>query len=159
MAAATGSASAITAGSGRFAFDFVVSRQRGGPWKAHAIELNLRKGGTTHPFLTLQFLTDGQYDPETAQFTAPDGRRKYFVASDHVEDPRYRGLTPEDLIDLALRHGLHFDQSRLTGIALHMMSALPECGRTGLTAVADSPAEAEALYRRFLDVLAEETST
>ena len=32
---------------------------------SYAIELNLRKGGTTHPFLTLQFLTDGTYDPET----------------------------------------------------------------------------------------------
>ena len=36
----------------------------GGTWSAYAIELNLRKGGTTHPFLTLQFLTDGRYDPE-----------------------------------------------------------------------------------------------
>jgi hypothetical protein len=39
-----------------------------------------------------------------------------------------------------------------------MMSALPECGRTGLTAVADSPAEAEALYQRFLSVLEAETA-
>ena len=31
-------------------------------WTSYAIELNLRKGGTTHPFLTLQFLTDGRYD-------------------------------------------------------------------------------------------------
>ena len=142
---------------GRFALDFVVARGQGEAWRVFAIELNLRKGGTTHPFLTLQFLTDGTYDPATAQFTAPGGRRKFFVASDHVEDPRYRGLTPEDLFDLALRHGLHFNQSRLTGIVFHMMSALPECGRTGLTAVADSPAEAEALYRRFLEVLDLET--
>ena len=33
-------------------------------WTPYAIELNLRKGGTTHPFLTLQFLTDGRYDPD-----------------------------------------------------------------------------------------------
>ena len=143
---------------GRFALDFVVARPRGGAWKPYAIELNLRKGGTTHPFLTLQFLTDGAYDPETAHFTAPNGQRKFFVASDHVEDERYRGLTPEDLFDVALRHGLHFDQSRLTGIAFHMMSALPECGRTGLTAVADTPEEAQALYRRFLEVLGAETA-
>jgi hypothetical protein len=142
---------------GRFALDFVVARSAGAVWRPFAIELNLRKGGTTHPFLTLQFLTDGTYDPETAHFTAPDGRQKFFVASDHVEDPRYRGLTPEDLFDIALRHGLHFAQSRLAGIVFHMMSALPECGRTGLTAVGDSPAEAEALYRRFLDVLEAET--
>src|SRR5438874_391560 len=47
---------------GRFALDFVVVRSNG-KWEPYAIEINLRKGGTTHPFLTLQFLTDGTYDP------------------------------------------------------------------------------------------------
>ncbi|HEY7574740.1 MAG TPA: hypothetical protein VIB08_06215, partial [Thermoanaerobaculia bacterium] len=42
---------------GRFALDFVAARANGGPWRTYAIEVNLRKGGTTHPFLTLQFLT------------------------------------------------------------------------------------------------------
>jgi len=144
---------------GRFALDFVVARAPGESWRTYAIEINLRKGGTTHPFLTLQFLTDGAYDPTAAHFTAPDGRRKHFVASDHVEGEAYRQLTPEDLFDLALRHGLHFDQTRLQGIVFHMMSALPECGRTGLTAVADSAAEADALYQRFLAVLAAECAT
>ena len=64
---------------------------------------------------------------------------------------------PEDLFDIALRHGLHFDQTRLSGVVFHMMSALPECGRTGLTAVADSPEEADRLYARCLEVLALET--
>src|ERR1700746_1451391 len=45
---------------GRFALDFVVVRSNG-MWEPYAIEINLRKGGTTHPFLTLQFLTDGTY--------------------------------------------------------------------------------------------------
>src|SRR5881396_460451 len=49
---------------GRFALDFVVVRSNG-KWEPYAIEINLRKGGTTHPFLTLQFLTDGTYDPNT----------------------------------------------------------------------------------------------
>src|SRR5947199_592920 len=40
---------------GRFALDFVVVRSNG-KWEPYAIEINLRKGGTTHPFLTLQFL-------------------------------------------------------------------------------------------------------
>jgi hypothetical protein len=143
---------------GRFALDFVVARSKGGPWQAYAIEINLRKGGTTHPFLTLQFLTDGTYDPDSAHFTAPGGTPKHFVASDHVEAERYRGLTPDDLFDLALRHGMHFDQTRLKGIVFHMMSALPECGRMGLTAVADSASEAEALYQRFQSLLDQETA-
>ena len=48
---------------GRFAVDFVVVRDRQDAWTPYAIELNLRKGGTTHPFLTLQFLTDGDVRP------------------------------------------------------------------------------------------------
>lgn len=142
---------------GRFAVDFVAVRS-GGCWEPYAIELNLRKGGTTHPFLTLQFLTDGRYDPETGVFTAPSGREKHFVASDHVESPLYRSLTPDDLFDIAVRRGLHFDQSRQTGVVFHMMSALGEHGRTGLTAVAESPAGADALYDRVVSVLDEECS-
>jgi hypothetical protein len=142
---------------GRFALDFVVVRSNG-KWEPYAIEINLRKGGTTHPFLTLQFLTDGTYDPETAIFTAPNGRHKFFVASDHVESPAYRTLTPDDLFDIVVRHNLHFGQTRQTGVVFHMMSALGELGRMGLTAVGNSHEEARATYDRAVAVLNEETS-
>jgi hypothetical protein len=140
---------------GRFALDFVVVRSNG-KWDPHAIEINLRKGGTTHPFLTLQFLTDGTYDPETAIFTAPNGQQKFFVASDHVESPLYRTLTPDDLFDIVVRHGLHFGQTRQTGVVFHMMSALGELGRVGMTAVGNSHEEAKATYTRALAVLDQE---
>ena len=142
---------------GRFALDFVVVRSNG-KWEPYAIEINLRKGGTTHPFLTLQFLTDGTYDPETAIFTAPNGQQKFFVASDHVESPSYRTLTPDDLFDIVVRHHLHFDQTRQTGIVFHMMSALGELGRTGLTAVGNSHEDAKAMYERAVAVLDQEVS-
>jgi hypothetical protein len=141
---------------GRFALDFVVVRSNG-KWEPYAIEINLRKGGTTHPFLTLQFLTDGTYDPETAIFTAPNGRQKFFVASDHVESPAYRTLTPDDLFDIVVRHDLHFGQTRQTGVVFHMMSALGELGRTGLTAVGNSHEDAKATYDRAVAVLEQET--
>ncbi len=146
---------------GRFALDFVVARgQRGsgGGWEVNAIELNLRKGGTTHPFLTLQFLTDGRYDPENATFTAPSGRQKFFVARDHVASPLYRVFTTDDLFDLVVRRGLHFDQTRQTGVIFHMMSALAECGSVGLTAVGESHAEADAFYRKAVAALDEEAA-
>lgn len=140
---------------GRFALDFVVVRS-GNQWTIYAIEINLRKGGTTHPFLTLQFLTDGTYDASAAVFTAPGGREKFFVASDHVENPSYRGLTPDDLFDIVVRRGLHFDASRQTGVVFHMMSALPQQGTTGLTAVGNSHEEADEIYDRAVAVLDEE---
>lgn len=140
---------------GRFALDFVVVRSNG-KWEPYAIEINLRKGGTTHPFLTLQFLTDGTYDPQTAIFTAPNGQQKFFVASDHVESPNYRSLTPDDLFDIVMRHDLHFDQTRQTGVVFHMMSALGELGRTGLTAVGNSHEDAKTTYDRAVAVLDQE---
>jgi hypothetical protein len=141
---------------GRFAVDFVVVRDAAGQWEPYAIELNLRKGGTTHPFLTLQFLTDGTYDPDTAVFTAPSGRVKHLVASDHLESDLLRGLTIDDLFDVAVRNGLHFDQARQTGAVFHMMSALTELGRVGVTAVGDSVEQAEATFRRVERVLLDE---
>jgi hypothetical protein len=143
---------------GRFALDFVVVRSNG-KWEPYAIEINLRKGGTTHPFLTLQFLTDGCYNPETAIFTAPNGRQKFFVASDHVESPAYRKLTPDDLFDIVVRHELHFGQTRQTGVVFHMMSALGELGRTGLTSVGNSHEDAKATYERAIAVLDQETGS
>jgi hypothetical protein len=142
---------------GRFALDFVVVRSKNGTWEPYAIEINLRKGGTTHPFLTLQFLTDGTYNPDTGIFTAPNGQQKFFVASDHVESPRYRTLTPDDLFDIVVRHNLHFDQTRQTGVVFHMMSALGELGRTGMTAVGNSHEDAKATYDRAVAVLDQET--
>jgi hypothetical protein len=143
---------------GRFAVDFLVVKTEEGDWKAYAIEINLRKGGTTHPFLTLQFLTGGNYNLETAVFTAPSGAHKYFVASDHVEWPELRGLTPEDLFDISVRNGLHFDQTKQTGVVFHMICALSEHGRLGLTAVEESPEKATALYDRIVSILEQESA-
>ena len=141
---------------GRFAVDFVVVRDSGGSWTPYAIELNLRRGGTTHPFLTLQFLTDGRYDPATAIFTTPRGREKHLVATDHLESPNLRGLSPADLFDIVARHGLHFDQSRQEGIVFHMISCLTEHGRLGMTAVGDTPAEADRRYHQAERILLDE---
>jgi hypothetical protein len=143
---------------GRFALDFVVVRKADGAWSPYAIEVNLRKGGTTHPFLTLQFLTDGAYDPATALFIAPSGREKHLVATDHLEDDRLRGLTLDDLFDVAVRHGLQFHQARQTGVVFHMMGGLAELGRVGLTAVGDSREQADTIYRRAERVLREEAA-
>ena len=142
---------------GRFAIDFVVVRENG-RWKPFAIELNLRKGGTTHPFLTLQFLTDGRYDPDDARFVAPSGREKHLVATDHLESDLLRSLSVDDLFDVTVRQRLHFDLARQTGTVFHMMSPITELGRVGVTAVGDSAEEADAIFRRAEEVLVEEAA-
>ncbi|EWT02638.1 hypothetical protein N865_04195 [Intrasporangium oryzae NRRL B-24470] len=132
---------------GRFALDFVVVRH-GDTWEAHAIEVNLRKGGTTHPFLTLQFLTDGAYEPASAHFLTPSGEERHLVATDHLQDEALKGLRVADLFDLVARAGLQFDPARQVGIVFHMISSITECGRVGMTAIGATPDSAQDVFDR-----------
>jgi hypothetical protein len=132
---------------GRFALDFVVVRH-GDEWEAHAIEVNLRRGGTTHPFLTLQFLTDGRYEAAQARFVTPSGAARHLVATDHLEDESLRGLRVADLFDVVARAGLHFDHARQEGVVFHMISSITECGRVGMTAISDRPDSAQDVFDR-----------
>ena len=78
------------------------------------------------------------------------------MATDHLESELLRGLTIDDLFDIIVRQRLHFDQARQTGVVFHMISALSENGRIGLTAVGDTPEQADATYRRAERILVEE---
>ncbi|WP_395665801.1 peptide ligase PGM1-related protein [Methylocella sp.] len=137
---------------GRFAVDFVCLREDGA-WRAHAIEINLRKGGTTHPFLMLEYLTGGALDAESGLFRTPLGHPRYYVASDNLESERYRGLTPQDLVDLVVLEGLHFDGAIHEGVVFHLIGALSEYGKLGVVCVGASPERAEALHARVRAVL------
>jgi len=141
---------------GRFAVDFVVVQNENDDWEPFAIEVNLRKGGTTAPFLTLQYLTDGEYDAEAGVFRTARGDEKCYVSSDHIESPAYRVFTTVDLFEIASRHRLHFDHTSQTGVVLHMMSGVGGFGMFGVTCIGDTIDEADTLYRRFNTVLDEE---
>jgi hypothetical protein len=144
---------------GRFAVDFVTVRaDDADDWTAYAIELNLRKGGTTHPFLTLQFLVGGEYDGAAGLYRAASGAPKFLVATDHLEDDRLRALTPRDVFDVVVRKRLHFDHSRKTGVVFHMLSCVTECGRLGMTAIGDSPEQAWQTYQDATEALLEEAT-
>jgi len=130
---------------GRFSVDFVATRTGTRPWSVHAVEVNLRTGGTTHPAVTMLALTDGIYDEATGEFIA-DGAAKYYLATDHLEHPAFRILTPDDVLDVLVERGLSWNPARRVGVAFHMMSAIAIAGRLGLTAIGDSMDEARGLY-------------
>lgn len=140
---------------GRFGIDFVSIRS-GSAWKHHAIEINLRKGGTTHPFIMLQFLTDGTYDARSGLYLMPDGRNRYYYATDNLEAPHYRGLTPEDLIDFSVRNGLHFQGATQCGVVFHLIGALSEFGKLGAICIAESASRAEQTYANLVRLLDQE---
>ena len=140
----------------RFAIDFLTTRQAGGPWQVHAIEINLRMGGTTAPFLALQFLTGGHLAQDSGQFHCPRGRRKFYRATDSLTSPIWRGLLPDDLLDILFEHDLTFQPSTETGAIFHMIGALSQFGKVGVTCIGDSRDEAEDIYRRVVEVIDQE---
>jgi PGM1 C-terminal domain len=137
---------------GRFGIDF-LSVWDGHSWRHRAIEINLRKGGTTHPFMMLQFLTDGRYNPASGEFRTRSGVPRCYYASDNLEAPVYRGLTPADLLDIAVVNGLHFNGATQQGVVFHLIGALSEFGKLGIVCVAPTSDEADQLYRETVAVL------
>jgi hypothetical protein len=143
----------------RFGIDFLVHRDLPSqPWQVTALEINLRMGGTTHPYLALQFLTGGSLDPASGLFLSPSGHAKYYKATDNLFSPQYRGLLPEDLVDILTVNKLHYSHGTESGVLFHLIGALSEFGKLGLTAIANSPAQVDELYAHTLEVLDRETT-
>ena len=130
---------------GRLGVDFVAVRRRR-QWDVLAIEVNLRRGGTTHPFTVLRSLVPGRYDVESGAWVATaDGTARFYSATDNILDPAWRALDPAAAIDAVCSAGLTFDPASGTGVVLHMLSDLAVHGRCGLTAIGVTPGDAERL--------------
>ncbi|MFT6158796.1 MAG: hypothetical protein ACJATT_001540 [Myxococcota bacterium] len=142
---------------GRFAVDYVSVPDGHGGFEHYAIEVNLRKGGTTHPFLTLKFLTAGGLDLDTGLFITPNGQPKYYFATDTIQEDRYKGLRPDDLVDISVYHRLHFHGPTQRGVVFHLIGALSQFGKVGIVAIGDNPQQAKFLYKQTLQVLDEAT--
>jgi len=141
----------------RFSIDFLAYPSGPGGRRLQALEINLRMGATTHPFLALRFLTGGELEPRTGLFLSPDGLAKYYRATDNLQSESYRGLLPEDLIDILTFNRLHYDHGSETGVLFHLMGALSEFGKVGLTAIGNTPRQADELYARTVSILDRET--
>jgi hypothetical protein len=137
---------------GRFSVDFMSVREPEG-WKHYAIEINLRKGGTTHPYLMLQFLTDGEYDAENGCYKMPNAQTRCYYATDNLKSERYHGLTPHDLIEIAICNDLHYDSASQEGVMFHLIGALSQFGKLGVVCIGKDQAAVDRIYNQTVRVL------
>jgi hypothetical protein len=129
---------------GSFGIDFIVATE--GAWQGtYMAEINLRMGGTSHPFYMARFATRGHYDEDSGHLLVDDEPR-FYVASDNFKDEAFIGVKPARLIDEIAARGLAFDRASATGATLHLLGALPTHGKFGCVAIAKSSEEAEVLY-------------
>jgi len=131
---------------GRISVDFAAARDAEGAWRGYALEVNLRKGGTTHPYAALRNYVRGAYDGNTGQWRTEDGEPRAYRATDNLVSESWVGLAPATVIKALGGRGLHFDHRARTGVVLHMLSCLAIDGRFGLTAIGRDPHHATELF-------------
>ncbi|MFC1855615.1 peptide ligase PGM1-related protein [Thermodesulfobacteriota bacterium] len=141
---------------GRFSIDYVITTDKAGNTHSHAIEINLRKGGTTHPFLTLDFLVNGKYDPVSGEYNSSSGTKKYYVSSDNVQSEAYKGILPDDLFEISALANIYYSNVTETGVVLHLIGALSEFGKVGITCIGNSMEEAENFFEKMVKILDKE---
>lgn len=144
---------------GRFGVDFIIVPQDFDDYEIYALEINLRQGGTTHPFETLRLLTNGDYSEENGIFLDDRDVEKYYVASDNVQSDAYCGLLPSDLMTIIGNHDLMFDEETHEGVVFHLMGALSQFGKVGMTCIGNSIEDAQEIYDKVVQILDDETKT
>ncbi|AQZ66754.1 hypothetical protein BKM31_39675 [[Actinomadura] parvosata subsp. kistnae] len=136
---------------GLFGMDFFALKADAG-YAALLCEINLRIGGTTHPFGAALLTTGATYDPATGHLMSGD-QPKFYTATDNCASGCLRGRTPGEVMRTADRLGIGFDAERSTGNVFHLLGAIPEHGKLGFTSIGNSREEADelhALTRRLL---------
>ncbi len=77
----------------------------------------------------------------------------YYFTSDNLQSVKYIGLTPHDLIDIALMNDLHFDGTIQEGVMFHLIGPLSQYGKLGVVCVRSTPQRAREFYRKIVEVL------
>ena len=139
---------------GRMAVDFAASCCADGTWNLFALEVNLRKGGTTHPFSTMRILLGGDYDPASGRYLDAAGRPVHYVATDNYAHPDWTAVDPVALQAAVRAEGLAFELDAGEGVVLHMLNCLPVDGRFGVTSIARTPDDAARRYVRVGELAA-----
>jgi len=139
--------------TGVFGIDFLVDGDPNAGYQVILSEINLRMGGTTHPFWMARLAAGGTYDQASGELRVPGGGARCYVATDNLKSERLVGSRPADIIERVDRAGLAYDPSTATGATLHLLGALPAAGKMGVTCIAPTPGEADDLYQRTVDLL------
>jgi hypothetical protein len=138
---------------GNFAIDYVVTYDK--DWKnpkVFPIEINLRKGGTTHPFRITYFLTGARYNKNTGLLQC--GKVPiYYHSMDFIESEKYKKLTPAELIKAVSGSKISFNKDTKKGVLLFMPGMITEFGRFGAVCIGHSREEAKQYYKKLVKLI------
>ena len=97
---------------GRFSVDYAVAWRPARGWTRYALEINLRRGGTSPPMSLLGDLDPGLYEARPGRWLSTAGGTRCYRSTDNLVDPRWLGLEPARAIDAVRGAGLGWDRRR-----------------------------------------------
>ncbi|MAW07052.1 MAG: hypothetical protein CME61_02090 [Halobacteriovoraceae bacterium] len=124
---------------GVVSIDFLISKnQKTSELDYHLIELNIRKGGTTHPFMLSNFAIKSnehfEAGPPSREFTD----NYVYRSNDNFYPCRTRYSCQKDILEKATADGILFSRKKKEGVIFHLLSSYEETGKVGYTILASS---------------------
>lgn len=134
--------------SGYFAVDFLVFSNKG-KRESSVIEINVRQGGTTHPYQTAKLLTDSKYYVASGLLINPEGKPVYYRSNDNLilENPQN---DPQAFLDYMQSNGIFFDKEKKIGAVFHLLSALEDYGKVGYTVIGHDLESVEKISNKII---------
>jgi hypothetical protein len=129
-----------------FSVDFLAVL-RDNVWEVNAIEINLRLTGTTHPFMAMHLLCDGEFSEHSGKYIIADGDSRSYIASDHVEHESLKSILPVDLLEFSQTvPELKWDPEKKKGVVFHLLGLTSQTGEIGMTAIGGDVQEARSIF-------------
>lgn len=139
---------------GRFGVDFVAARRApGADWDLYGLEINLRRGGTTHTLGLLNLLRGGRYEADRGWYVDAGGHQACYGATDNLVHASWVGRSPAEVRQRVADAALGYDRTTGAGVVLHLLDCLKVDGRMGYTAIAADPEAATWLESRIVTAL------
>jgi predicted ATP-grasp superfamily ATP-dependent carboligase len=112
-----------------FALDFVETEKG-----VFAIEINLRQGGTTHPFFMSKLITNSRYCERNLQLSY-NNELLYYLSNDNFKS-KFNKFG--DILDIFKNRGILYDDYKKEGVVFHMTSALKDFNKIGYVIISKS---------------------
>ena len=121
---------------GIFSADFLVVK-KDQEFSISLIELNIRKGGTTHPFWTCKLaLGETKRSESSGHLVGKDGKEYIYCSNDNYEGKAYGRCSIKEILNNSKNKNLIFSTSRGEGVIFHLLSAWEPLGKIGYTIIA-----------------------
>ncbi len=124
---------------GVISIDFLISKnQDTKELDYHLIELNIRKGGTTHPFMLSNFAVRSGEHFEAGAPSSDFVDNYVYRSNDNFYPCRTRYSCQKEILEKATAEGILFSRNKKEGVIFHLLSSYEETGKVGYTILASN---------------------